>query len=73
MYNEENYIKLLHSDDLLNSTTKNIKIKEQLKPKQSEPSEQLKRSSAKQLTDIPNSKHQIYLKTKITLHKTYLS
>ena len=37
---------------------------EQLKSKQSEPSEQLKLSLAKQLTDIRNLKHQIYLKVK---------
>ena len=64
MFNEENYINLLHADELLNSNTKNIKIKEQLKSKQSEPSEQLKLSLAKQLTDIRNSKHQIYLEDK---------
>ena len=64
MFNEKNYINLLHADELLNSNTKNIKIKEQLKSKQSEPSEQLKLSLAKQLTDIRNSKHQIYLEDK---------
>ena len=64
MHNEENYINLLHSDELLNSNTKNIKIKQQLKSKQSEPSEQLKLSLAKQLTYIRNSKHQIYLEDK---------
>ena len=31
LYNEENYINLLHSDELLNSNTENIRIKEQLK------------------------------------------
>ena len=41
-----------------------MKIKEQLKPKQSEPSEQLKLSFLKQLTDIRNSQHQIYLEDK---------
>ena len=30
IHNEDNYINLLHSDELLNSNTKNIKIKEQL-------------------------------------------
>ena len=64
LHNEENYINLLHSDKLLNSNTKNIKIKQQLKSKQSEPSEQLKLSLAKQLTYIRNSKHQIYLEDK---------
>ena len=64
MFNEKNYINLLHADELLNSNTKNIKIKEQLKSKQSEPSEQLKLSLAKQSTDIRNSKHQIYLEDK---------
>ena len=65
LYNEENYINLLHSEELLNSrNTENIKIKEQLKSKPSEPSEQLKLSLAKQLTDIRNSKHQIYLEDK---------
>ena len=54
LYNEEKYINLLHFDELLNSNTKNIKIKEQLKSKQSQPSEQLKLSLAKQLTDIRN-------------------
>ena len=64
MFNGKNYINLLHADELLNSNTKNIKIKEQLKSKQSEPSEQLKLSLAKQSTDIRNSKHQIYLEDK---------
>ena len=64
MLNKENYINLLHSHELLNSNTENIKIKEQLKSKQSEPSEQLKPSLAKQLTDIQNLKHQIYLEDK---------
>ena len=64
MYNEENYVNLLRSDELLNSNTKNIKIIEQLKSKLSEPSEQLTLSLAKQLTDIRNSKHHIYLEDK---------
>ena len=64
LYNEENYVNLLHFDELLNSNTENIKIKEQLKLKQSEPSEQLKLSLEKQLADICNSKHQIYLEDK---------
>ena len=49
-----NYINLLHPKELLNSNTENIKIKEQLQLKQAEPSEQLKLSLAKQLTDISN-------------------
>ena len=78
LYNEENYINLLHSDELLNSNTKDIKIIEQLKLKPSEPSEQLKLSLAKQLTDIRNSKHQIYLEdknntTKNVSNKIYVS
>ena len=48
----------------LNSNTKNIKIIEQLKLEPSESSEQLKLSLAKQLTDIWNSKHQVYLEDK---------
>ena len=40
IYDGENDISLLHSDELLNSrNTENFMIKEQLKPKQSEPSE----------------------------------
>ena len=31
LYNEEYYINLLHSDELLNSNTENIRIKERLK------------------------------------------
>ena len=58
MYDEENYINLLHSDELLNSNTETIRIKEQLKSEQSEPPEQSKLLLAKQLTDIRNSKHQ---------------
>ena len=54
-----NYINLLHLDELFKSNTENMKIKEQLKSKQSEPSEQLKLSLAKQVTDTRNSKHQI--------------
>ena len=55
---------LLHFDELLNSrNTESIKIKES-KSKQSEPSEQLKLSLAKQLADTRNSKHQIYLEDK---------
>ena len=59
----------------LNSNTKNIKIIEQLKL---EPSEQLKLSLAKQLTDIWNSKHQVYLEdknntTKNVSNKIYIS
>ena len=78
MYNEENYINLLHSDDVLNSNIENVKVKEQLKSKESEPSEQLKLSLAKQLTDIRNSKHQIYLErknntTKNVSNKIYIS
>ena len=47
----------LYSDKQLNADTENIKIKEKLKLKQSEPSEQLKHSLAKQLcNDIWNSK-----------------
>ena len=51
---------------------------EQLKSKPSEPSEQLKVSLAKQLTDIQNSKHQIYLEgknntTKNVSNKIYIS
>ena len=58
--------------------TENIKIKYQLKSKQSESSEQLKLSLAKQLTDIRNSKHQIYLEdkndtTKNVSNKIYIS
>ena len=67
LYDGENYINLLHTDKLLNSrNTENIKIKEQLKSKskQSKPLEQLKLSLANQVTDIRNSKHQIYLKNK---------
>ena len=64
-YDGENYINLLHSDELSNSkNTENFKIKEQLKSKQLQPSEQLKLSLAKQLAYIRNSKHQIYLKDK---------
>ena len=33
LYNEENYINLLHSDELVNSNTKNIKIMETIKIK----------------------------------------
>ena len=44
LYNEENYINLSQSNELLNSNTKNIKIIEQLKSKPSEPSKQLKLS-----------------------------
>ena len=78
LYNEENYINLLHYGELLHSNTKNIKIIEQLKLKPSEPSEQLKLSLAKQLTDIRNSKHQIYLEdknntTKNVSNKIYIS
>ena len=78
LHNEENYINLLHSDELLHSNTENIKIKEQLKSKQSEPSEQLQLSLAKQLTDIWNSKHQVYLEdkyntTKNVSNKIYIS
>ena len=78
MYNEENYVNLSHSDELLNSNTKNIKKIEQLKSKPLEPSEQLKFSLAKQLTDIRNSKHQIYLEdknnaTKNVSNKIYIS
>ena len=78
LYNEENYINLLHYGELLHSNTKNIKIIEQLKLKPSEPSEQLKLSLAKQLTDIRNSKHQIYIEdknntTKNVSNKTYIS
>ena len=70
LYDGENYINLLHSGELLNSrNTKNFKIKEQLKLKQSEPLQQLKLSLAKQLTDIRNSKNQIYLKDKINTRK----
>ena len=47
LYDEENYINLLHSGELLNSNTEKKKIKEHLKLKQSEPSEQLKLSLAK--------------------------
>ena len=54
-----NYINLLHFEVLFKSNTENMKIKEQLKSKQSEPSEQLKLSLAKQVTDTRNSKHQI--------------
>ena len=64
MDNEENYVDLLHSDKLLNSrNTENTKTKERLKSKQSEPSE-LKISLGKQLTDIWNLKHQIFLQDK---------
>ena len=79
LYDGEKYINLLHSDELLNSrNSENFKIKEQLKSKQSEPSEQLKLSLAKQLTDIRNSKRQIYFKdknstTKNVNNKTYIS
>ena len=69
MYNEENYVNLLRYDELLNSNTKNIKIIEQLKSKLSEPSEQLTLSLAKQLTDIRNSKHHIYLEDKTNTTK----
>ena len=70
LYDGKNYINLLHSDELLNSrNTKNFKIKEQLKLKQSEPLEQLKLSLAKQLTDIRNTKNQIYLKDKNNTRK----
>ena len=60
MYNEESYINLLHSDELLCSNLKNIKITEQLKSNPSKPSEQLKLYLAIQLIDIRNSNHQIY-------------
>ena len=60
MYNEESYINLLHSDELLCSNLKNIKITEQLKSNLSKPSEQLKLYLAIQLIDIRNSNHQIY-------------
>ena len=60
MYNEENYINLLHSDELLCSNLKNIKITEQLKSNPSKPSEQLKLYLSIQLIDIRNSNHQIY-------------
>ena len=79
LYDGKNYINLLHSDELLNSRNKeNFKIKGQLKSKQSEPSEALKLSLAKQLTNIRNSKHQIYLKeknntTKNVNNKIYIS
>ena len=78
-YDAENYTNLLHTNELLNSrNTVNIKTKEQLKSKQSEPLEQLKLSLANQVTDIWNSKHQIYLKnksntTKNVNNKIYIS
>ena len=58
--------------------TVTYKIKEQLKSKQSGPLEQWKISLEKQLTDIRNSKHQIYLKdknntTKNVNNETYIS
>ena len=63
LYNEENYIHLLDIGELLNSRNReNIKIKE-LKSKQSEPSEQLKLSLAKQqILGIQNIK--LILKTR---------
>ena len=77
LYKEENYINSLTSNKLLKNP-ENIKIKEQLKLKQSGPSEQLKLSLEKQLTDIRDSKHQIYLEdknntTKNVNNKIYIS
>ena len=54
----------LHSDELLSYNIENMKIEEQLKSKQSDPSQELKLSLRKQSTDIRNSKHQIYFENK---------
>ena len=77
LYKEENYINSLPSNKLLKNA-ENIKVKEKLKSKQSGPSEQWKLSLEKQLTDIRDSKHQIYLEdknntTKNVNNKIYIS